>query len=611
MRRSESQSLYSALPGAYINYSSSSSDGFAFKQFDRKVIKIDHWEIKRIDESDIFYPKIVSQIKPDLKEFLSSEKDNIDLDTPLRNFFNEKQERKVCFCEANIDSKNQIYGHLNPKMFYCPKCGKIKNLKKDSDIKEMVCNCTGEKKYMNQYNRVWVCSCGASYPLEVDETKYRYFAYLQDGFLNRNNKKEFLPSKICPSCGSVCRLINSTDPKCFYPRTITSVKLTENSEAKLCVSQQGRDLILDRQLGVISSTEFKDKANKILNNNNANALQGNSALDAFLYPFKSAVEIPKEKYNVSEEVVYKILEYNTIKEKIEYHNQLQYAIEQAIASDEIVSEEEITNLLKKLGITNISSVGGIEIINTAYGYTRRFQSIDEVTNEKDKFKLCAFPTFNEMGIPSFYNVRTLTEGILIDIDKSRLYNYIKEKYSRTKQFYFKDIAGSDLELWFMDSNNIDLSLIKKFEEIDSTTGTVASFYTKDIYSLLHTISHMMINTISKFCGIDKSSLSEMIFINTASIFIYSQSNQGAVLGALTDMYAKDLYKVLKNVYEDNKLCIFDPLCMTTSNGSCCACSFLDEVACEHFNKDLSRKYLFGYGKPGEKDYVKNFWGGDE
>ena len=80
---------------------------------------------------------------------------------------------------------------------------------------------------------------------------------------------------------------------------------------------------------------------------------------------------------------------------------------------------------------------------------------------------------------------------------------------------------------------------------------------------------------------------------------------------IADMFRKDLYKVLKNAYDDNKLCIFDPLCMTTSNGSCCACSFLDEVACEHFNKDLSRRYLFGYGKPGEKEYVKNFWGGDE
>ena len=610
MRRSESQSLYSALPGAYINYSSSLSDGFLNKQFDRKVIRISHWNTRKIDESDIYYPKIVSQIKPDLRDFLNSENSNIDLDGPLKNFFNENQQRKVCFCEANTDVENQIYGHLNPKMFYCPKCGKIKNLKKDTDIKEMTCDCTGQKKGMNQYNRVWVCSCGEAYPLEVDETKYRYFAYLQDGFLNQYNKKEYLPSKVCPKCGSICKLINSTDPKCFYPRTITSVKLTENNEAELCVSKQGRDLILDRQLNKISNAEFKEKSKNIITNNEI-PTQSGSALDAFLSNFQSAVEVPKEKYNVSEEVVYKILEYNTIKEKIEYFNQLEYAIKQAVDSDEIISEKEMYDLLKKLKIKDISSVGDIEIINTAYGYTRRFQSVDEVTNEKDKFKLCAFPTYNEIGVPSFYNVRTLTEGILIDIDKEELYKYIKDKYSQSKQFYFKDISGNELDLWFMDTKNIDISLIKKFEEIDSSLGTQASLYTKDIYSLLHTISHMMINTISEFCGIDKSSLSEMIFVNTASVFIYSQSNQGAVLGALTDMFRKDLYKVLKNVYDDNKLCIFDPLCMTTSNGSCCACSFLDEVACEHFNKDLSRKYLFGYGKIGDKDYVKNFWDGDE
>lgn len=610
MRRSESQSLYSALPGAYINYSSSSSDGFMSKQFDRKVIKISHWNTRRIDESDIYYPKIVSQIKPDLRDFLNSDNSNVDLDGPLKNFFNENQQRKVCFCEANTDVENQIYGHLNPKMFYCPKCGKIKNLKKDSDIKDMTCDCTGHKKSMNQYNRVWVCSCGESYPLEVDETKYRYFAYLQDGFLNQHNKKEYLPSKVCPKCGTLCKLINSTDPKCFYPRTITSVKLTENNEAELCISKQGRDLILDRQLNRISIPEFKEKAKSIIINNEAPS-QAGSALDAFLSNFQSAVEVPKEKYNVSEEVVYKILEYNTIKEKIEYSNQLEYAIKQAINSDEIISEQEIYDLLKKLKIKDISSVGDIEIINTAYGYTRRFQSVDEVTNSKEKFKLCAFPTYNEIGVPSFYNVRTITEGILIDVDKEKLYEFIKEKYSQSKQFFFKDLAGTELDLWFMDTQNIDISLIKKFEEIDDSIGTQSALYTKDVYSLLHTISHMMINTISKFCGIDKSSLSEMIFVNTASIFIYSQSNQGAVLGALTDMFRKDLFKVLKNVYDDNKICIFDPLCMTTSNGSCCACSFLDEVACEHFNKDLSRKYLFGYGKPGEKDYIKNFWDGDE
>ena len=62
---------------------------------------------------------------------------------------------------------------------------------------------------------------------------------------------------------------------------------------------------------------------------------------------------------------------------------------------------------------------------------------------------------------------------------------------------------------------------------------------------------------------------------------------------------------LRDTYNDNKNCTFDPLCMNTSDGSCCACSFLDEVACEHFNKDLSRRLLYGYGTESEKIKANN------
>ena len=87
---------------------------------------------------------------------------------------------------------------------------------------------------------------------------------------------------------------------------------------------------------------LKNNIQNIITNNEI-PTQSGSALDAFLSNFQSAVEVPKEKYNVSEEVVYKILEYNTIKEKIEYFNQLEYAIKQAVDSDEIISEKEDTS----------------------------------------------------------------------------------------------------------------------------------------------------------------------------------------------------------------------------------------------------------------------------
>ena len=153
----------------------------------------------------------------------------------------------------------------------------------------------------------------------------------------------------------------------------------------------------------------------------------------------------------------------------------------------------------------------------------------------------------------------------------------------------------------------DSHLIKKFEEIELENGNMTNIYTKCIYNILHTISHMFINTLSKYCGMDKSSLGEIIFLNACSIFIYCKSNEGAVLGALTQSFDKDLHKILKDVYRDNEVCAFDPLCMNTTNGSCCVCTYLDEIVCEHFNKDLSRRYLYGYKSSDGKTNILNFW----
>ena len=47
--------------------------------------------------------------------------------------------------------------------------------------------------------------------------------------------------------------------------------------------------------------------------------------------------------------------------------------------------------------------------------------------------------------------------------------------------------------------------------------------------------------------------------------------------------------------------------MNTSEGSCCACTYLNEVACEHFNNDLTRRILYGYGDVDSLEYIKNFW----
>ena len=436
---------------------------------------------------------------------------------------------------------------------------------------------------------------------------YRYFADRSNGFVTNSGKIEKIKFKICPTCHSICSMENATDPRAFYPRIITSVKLTDDQDASLCESEDGKKLIVEYQMGKMSYAEFKQRANSIKNKQNS-PLSGITGSDDFgtllnnLIQGNSQSQVSTSEHDVDEEVVYKILEYNTLKNKLV--TSLEESINNSIKCERITSSSDITDILEKLKINNIFSVANIEIIDTAYGYTRKYQNPEDVVKANEPLKLCAFKTSN-IGIPAFYNIRTKTEGIMLEINKREIYNYLKNMFEEKYNFNFKELSDEELIGWFMDKDKIDARLIKKYQDIDEENGKMVNLFTKYSYRILHTISHMFINTISKLCGIDKSSLSEMIFLNACSILIYSQTNQGAVLGALTQTFDKSLYELLIDAYRDNEICTFDPLCMSTSEGNCCACSYLDEVACEHFNKDLSRRLLYGYNT--EDIHIENFW----
>ena len=103
---------------------------------------------------------------------------------------------------------------------------------------------------------------------------------------------------------------------------------------------------------------------------------------------------------------------------------------------------------------------------------------------------------------------------------------------------------------------------------------------------------------------DKNSLAELIIMETASIFIYSQSEQGMTLGALSSMADLSYVKFLNDVYHNSRNCIYDPICI--EEDSCCsACQLIPEVSCKYFNHNLGRKYLYTYNR--ETDSMIGFW----
>ncbi|MCB0742907.1 MAG: DUF1998 domain-containing protein, partial [Ignavibacteriae bacterium] len=152
---------------------------------------------------------------------------------------------------------------------------------------------------------------------------------------------------------------------------------------------------------------------------------------------------------------------------------------------------------------------------------------------------------------------------------------------------------------------------------------------KDIsprYILLHTLSHLLINAISKESGYNTASLSEIIYCNEDNtsgekmngILIYTSTTDAeGSLGGLVQMGSQEnLQRMFKQAIENARWCSSDPICIETESGqgfmgvnlaSCYACSMVPETTCENMNRFLDRGLIIGtIGEP-ELGFFNKFY----
>jgi hypothetical protein len=201
-----------------------------------------------------------------------------------------------------------------------------------------------------------------------------------------------------------------------------------------------------------------------------------------------------------------------------------------------------------------------------------------------------------------YAARLETEGVLFEVDRSKIIDWLL-----TNEFIMVDDAPKDreeytLKMWFLD--NVHSELITSFTPIDDTDkwGKI----TKTVYTLIHSISHALINEAAELCGLDKSSLSEYILPNIPAVFVYCSNSQGFSMGALYSAFQTQLERWLKHARDNSKKCIFDPVCINHDK-ACAGCLFLNEISCQHFNKDLNRSFLCGHYDSAEQKNTKGYW----
>ncbi|MEO3976464.1 DUF1998 domain-containing protein [Streptomyces sp. CAU 1734] len=128
---------------------------------------------------------------------------------------------------------------------------------------------------------------------------------------------------------------------------------------------------------------------------------------------------------------------------------------------------------------------------------------------------------------------------------------------------------------------------------------------------LHTLSHLLIRTISLECGYSSASLGERIYAGDelnphTGILIYTAvPDSEGTLGGLVSL-AEDPHfeRIVRRALRDAARCSSDPLCSerlprdpadTLHGAACHACLFVSETTCERGNRFLDRRFLVPLG----------------
>lgn len=634
MKRSKTQAVYSFLPEMWISEKDDSERAVS--------AKIKNWNY--IKMSDIYEDFIEGEIKRQIKLFGDRGGDISAFDlSPDTHSFSIVETA----CNEGIPD---IIGEISPLVFYCSSCGAVSDLRNPDAVDKYTWKCKNPdcgKWAVKQLQMIYACECGYAQPIKIphvqgvknfkfrpNETQYKMF--YRSG--NSENPAEFV--QICPNCNSrlvpdnansgrnykpfTLKVINLVDQRNgqFYKKGIDAQKtivcrwfdklstadyeeILNNIELafsdafksdaqKRNVKQQVRALI---DAGMLPPEMFESAVNNMLQNApNTKSVERYVAICDDLFSRKKT-ENPVGYAEWLSHFSFKLMQYDTLKYAKRIIT-LEEAIQRQLDMEFIDSPEEVTALNKKMGIANMQVSCDIQIINCTYGYSRRVADPKNSTNKNCRLKLNAYDRTRDGTANLVYGAKLDTEGILFEISQRKIVEWLYENNIISEE-QLPDLDDDiSVKKWF--AQYVHSDVISMFGEIDDSEKI-----TKNVFALLHSMSHAFMNSAGELSGLSGNSLTEIILVETASIFIYAQTSQGIPLGALSGMAESNYAYFLKKAFDEAKNCVFDPICTERDDTACSACLIIPEISCNHFNAELGRKYL--YSIDGVDNPTVGFW----
>ena len=617
MSRGKSQALYKYLPDSWIDFSKRGNER---KQYIAKVIRWNSDQLTNINKK-----RLLRMVEQRVQAFARQQ--NGDGAVPATSGFGaDFSEKAYDVLTPKSDGEERgVVATISPLTFYCKKCKKVHQFRSVEDYRKNT-KCRNCHIELTQFRQIYFCKCGWASDRHPAYCKdHGYSDIYWDGGYNFYCKKcgkgrNIRMQQKCEICGTMCYPKVALDPAQYFPYSFNLIDLiNERMENFLTKTDYGIYIAIAYWLDMISHDEFEEviekgivvdstQYEKVFNDNyNMFKMCGLSDNDARVAAEASAKKTCGSKFaDIVEDVKCKIATSETniakLAEMIVEYTMVKYSEEVSTLDDAVkVAKKLNTNanpdvfydICSKYAFSNVQVCGRIPFVSCSYGYTR------EKSEYEQGVQLRAFKE-EKSGRKNVYANSLDTEGVLFELDRVRILQWLlKNNYVDASEL--PDITNeAEVKMWFI--NNIKPDVIGTFTSIEESQSPI----TYHVYRLVHSISHTLVRSAAELCGLDKNSISEYIFPGVPAILIYCQNSQGFNLGALNNVFEAYFDKwILKAETIANK-CIFDPICIER-DGACTGCLFLNEVSCEHFNKDLDRALIIGhYDKEKSKKYY-GFW----
>lgn len=604
MKRGVSQSLYKYLPESWIDFSVRGEERYNY------IAHVTRWNSEKLD--GINKRRLIRVVNQAIEAFGTVAGEGATISNTAGYGNGLTLENCTVLNPKHDSDERGIVAEISPLTFYCPSCHKVYQFK-DSESYQKYKKCRSCHVELKQMRQIYFCKCGFAtdkHPVYCRTCKSSDSIYWSGKLNDYNFRCKKCGSKIpmfkkCDQCGTRLSPKIALDPSQYFAYSISLIDIIdENVEKFISDTDYGAILTIACWLGKITRSELDEViANGITSDPEAYQKKYDDSYNMFiaagLDPASAAnaasavankdcgskyltiVNDLKAKIFTSPESLAKvseaILEYMFVKE-IEDKSSLDDAEDISRMLNTNANPEEFKKLAEKRAISSVEVCGNIPFVSCSYGYTR------EKSEPGDGAVLRAFKEEHN-GIKNIYATKLNTEGVLFEFDRVKILEWL-DKNGYVNRDELPDLNDENaVKLWFV--NNVRPEQIKPFSKIDPAEA--ATYY---IYNLIHTLSHLLIRSAARMCGLDKNSISEYILPSIPGVLVYCQNSQGFNLGALFNLFEAYFDKWLDSAYQGAQKCIFDPICALRYK-ACTGCLFLNEVSCQHFNHDLDRTLIIG------------------